>query len=122
VRRSKRDKPKIVIPTKAEMKALIEAARASEQPMDAPLAVTCVFTGLRASEIRGLAWSKIDLKAGILSVDQRADAKNTIGPPKSEAGRRVIPLAGAVVSELRKWKLRCPKRRSIWCSHPPPEK
>lgn len=109
VRRNKRDKPKTVIPTKAEMRALVMAARASQEPMDAPLAVTDVFTGLRASELRGLAWEHVGLKARTLSVEQRADAKNNIGPPKSAAGRRVIPLADAVVSELRKWKLRCPK-------------
>lgn len=108
VRRAKRDKPKIEIPTKAEMRAMIGAARASQTPMDAPLVATSIFTGLRASELRGLTWGHASLKAATLSVEQRADSKNNIGPPKSEAGRRVIPLAPAAVSELRKWKLRCP--------------
>ncbi len=109
VRRSKRDKRKPVIPTKVEMRAMIEAARASDDPMDAPLVVISVFCGPRASEARGLSWPQIDLKAETLTIDRRADAANVIGPPKSVAGHRVIPLAGVVVAELRKWKLRCPK-------------
>lgn len=109
VRRSKRDKAEVVIPTKAEMKAMIEAAQADADAMAAALTVTSIFTGPRASELRGLTWSQVDLRAGTLSIDRRADASNAIGPPKSAAGRRIIPLAPIVVSELRKWKLRCPK-------------
>jgi integrase len=109
VRKASRDKVKPVIPTKAEMKAIIEAAQVSDQPMDAPLVVTDIFCGLRASEIRGLTWCQVDLKAKTLTVDQRADAKNQIGAPKSAAGSRVIPLPDLVVSELRKWKLQCPR-------------
>jgi integrase len=105
----KRGKPKPTIPTKAEMKAIIGAGLKSDQPMDPALIVTEVFAGLRASELRGLVWSQIDLKANTLTVDRRADAKNKIGPPKSAAGYRTIPLPDLVVSELRKWKLRCPK-------------
>jgi integrase len=109
VRKASRDKVKPVIPTKAEMKAIIEAAQVSDQPMDAPLVASNIFCGLRASEIRGLVWSQVDLKAKTLTVDRRADAKNQIGAPKSAAGTRIIPLSDLVVSELRKWKLRCPR-------------
>jgi integrase len=109
VRKASRDKVKPIIPTKAEMKAIIEAAQASDQPMDAPLVVTDIFCGLRASEVRGMVWSQVDLKAKILTVDRRADAKNQIGAPKSAAGSRIIPLPDLVVSELRKWKLQCPR-------------
>lgn len=109
VRKAGRDKVKPVIPTKPEMKAIIEAAQASDQPMDAPLVVTDIFCGLRASEVRGMVWSQVDLKAKTLNVDRRADAKNQIGAPKSVAGFRIIPLPDIVVSELRKWKLQCPR-------------
>jgi integrase len=108
VRRSKRDKPKIIIPTKLEMRGMVEAARSSLHPMDAPLVLTRIFTGLRASELRGLGWKHIDLKARTLSVQQRADAQCKIGSPMSEAGRRIIPMADALVAELREWKLQCP--------------
>jgi integrase len=64
---------------------------------------------LRASEIRGLRWTDIDLKSGELHVRQRADRYNTIGPPKSAAGTRTIPLGPDVVTGLKVWKLACPK-------------
>ena len=108
VRRAKRDKPKVVIPTKGELKAILEAAKASSEPMAHPLALIVIFAGLRASELRGLTWRAVDLKAGTVTVDQRADLKNIIGPPKSEAGYRTIPLPASAITALKKWKLACP--------------
>jgi integrase len=74
-----------------------------------PLLLTTIFTGLRASELRGLKWSNIDLKKAQLTVSQRADRYNSIGQPKSESGQRTLPLAPIVVNTLREWKLSCPK-------------
>ena len=71
--------------------------------------MTAVFTGLRASELRGLTWANVDLKAAELHVRQRADRFNVIGPPKSRAGHRTVPLPQFVVNTLREWKLACPK-------------
>jgi integrase len=109
VRKAKRERVKPIIPSKAQMKAIIKAAQASGHPMDAPLVVTDIFCGLRASEVRGMVWSQVDLKTKTVTVDRRADAKNQIGAPKSAAGFRIIPLPDLVVSELRKWKLQCPR-------------
>ena len=50
-----------------------------------PLILTAIFTGLRASELRGLRWEDVDLKKRELHVRQRADKFNTIGKPKSAA-------------------------------------
>jgi integrase len=74
-----------------------------------PLLLTAIFTGLRASELRGLRWSDIDLKRNELHVRQRADYYRTIGALKSEAGERTVPLAPMLVNTLREWKLACPK-------------
>lgn len=74
-----------------------------------PLLLTAAFTGLRASELRGLCWPDVDLKLSKLHVRQRADRYNKIDKPKSEAGERTIPLPPMVVNTLREWKLRCPK-------------
>jgi integrase len=108
VRRAKREKAKVTIPAKAELKAVLDAARASSEPMALPLAMVVTFAGLRASELRGLPWRCIDLKAATITVEQRADFKNIIGPPKSEAGYRTIPLPPLAVQALRAWKLACP--------------
>jgi integrase len=74
-----------------------------------PLLLTAIFTGLRASELRGLRWADVDLKRNELHVRQRADYYRKIGALKSEAGERTIPLAPLLVNTLREWKLICPK-------------
>jgi integrase len=91
-------------PTPDEVRRIL----ASAKPRWRPLLVTAVFTGLRASELRGLRLEDIDLKQGQLHVRQRADHFNVIGRPKSRAGSRTIPLGPMVVNTLREWKLRCP--------------
>ena len=70
--------------------------------------LTAIFTGLRASELRGLRWSDVDLKRGELHVRQRADRYGTIGRPKSEAGKRTVPLPPMVVTALREHRLASP--------------
>jgi integrase len=74
-----------------------------------PLLLTAIFTGLRASELRGLRWADVDLKRGELHVRQRADRFNVIGRPKSEAGERTVPVPPNLIGTLRAWKLACPK-------------
>lgn len=74
-----------------------------------PLILTAIFTGLRASELRGLRWEDVDLKKGVLYVHQRADRFNTIGMPKSASGQRSVPLPPNLLNTLREWKLACPK-------------
>lgn len=108
VRRAKREKPKITIPTKDDLRTLLKAASTSTEPMAHPFALIVIFAGLRASELRGLPWRCIDLKASTVTVDQRADLKNVIGPPKSESGYRTIPLPASAVAALTAWKLACP--------------
>jgi integrase len=68
-----------------------------------------IFTGLRASELRGLRWEDVDLDHAVLTVRQRADRWGSIGSPKSDAGKRDVPLAPMVVNALREWRLACPK-------------
>ncbi len=74
-----------------------------------PLIVTAIFTGLRASELRGLRWADVDLDAGVIHVRQRTDRFNKIGVPKSGAGRRDVPMAPIVANTLKEWSLACPK-------------
>ncbi|MBB4857170.1 integrase [Novosphingobium chloroacetimidivorans] len=109
VKRSGRDKAKVVPPTKQHMRQLIDAAGTSAaRPIDKPLVLVLLFAGLRASEVRALPWSNVDLKRGTITINRRADPSNTIGPPKSASGFRTIPIPSTVVTELKRWKLRCP--------------
>jgi len=95
------------IPTPDEIRTLIAAL--DQHPRWRPLLLTAIFTGLRASELRGLRWADLDFKRGELRVHQRADRYNKIGSPKSDAGERTVPLAPMLINVLRTWKLARPK-------------
>lgn len=80
-----------------------ESLRLSTAVADAVLAVAmtkddaarwwCALEmGLRQGEVRALPWSMVDLEKGVLTVQASLDDKNRLGPPKSEAGNRTIPL------------------------------
>jgi integrase len=96
------------IPTRQEIKQIIDAAT-GYGGRHRPLLMMAIFTGLRASELRGLRWQDVDLARGELHVRQRADLYNTIGSPKSRAGARTVPLPPVVVNALRQWKIACPR-------------
>jgi integrase len=108
-RQERRQKGKLKIgvdvPTREEIKAIISAADGRWRP----LLQTAVFTGLRASELRGLRWIDVDLTKGEIHVRQRADRYRVIGKLKSEAGERTVPIPPLLQTALREWKLACPK-------------
>lgn len=112
VRNAKRHKRKLEIgngiPTKAEVKGILNAAQGRWRP----LLVTAVFTGLRASELRGLTWEHVDFENRVVRVRQRADRFNVIGSPKSGAGKRDVVMPPVVMNTLKEWKLACPKSES----------
>lgn len=93
------------IPAPEEVRAIVGALAGRWRP----LLLTAIFTGLRASELRGLRWSDVDIAKKVLHVRQRADRFKKIGKPKSEAGERSVPLPPIVINALKAWKLACPK-------------
>ena len=93
------------IPTREEIKALVGAVDARWRP----LLLTAIFTGLRASELRGLRWTDVDLDKREIRVHRRADRFNAIGRPKSESSERSVPAPPIVINTLREWKLACPR-------------
>jgi integrase len=115
----------VVIPTKDQIRAMLtksaelwpftrmEMTRTREQKIVAvcwrPLIVTGIFSGLRCSELRGLTWPHVDLDSRVIEVRQRADFQNVMGPPKTAAGYRDVPMAPMVANTLKSWKLACPK-------------
>ncbi|WP_234992056.1 tyrosine-type recombinase/integrase [Roseisalinus antarcticus] len=101
-RRSKRHDKDKIIPTKNEIRAILKKAPASHHAMF----LTAIFTGMRISELRGLAWSVVDFEAKTIRVVQRADEQGKIGPPKSKAGIRTIPMTPLVLDTLSDWKSR----------------
>jgi integrase len=98
----------VQIPTPDEIGAIIAHLDGGRR---SPLLLTAIFTGLRASELRGLRWQDIDLKKAEIRVRQRVDRYQRIGPVKSKAGKRTVPMPPKLVHALREWKLACPKGR-----------
>ena len=99
------------IPSPAEIKRLLAALNSPRLAKWRHLILTAIFTGLRASELRGLRWCDVDLERGEVHVRQRADRFGQIGSPKSEAGARAVPLPAPVANALREWKLAYPRPR-----------
>jgi integrase len=110
--RSKREERKLEagrdFPSREEIGRLIRAAGEFDMRHRALLAVA-IFTGLRASELRGLRWQDVDLNHGSVHVRQRADRYCKIGNPKSSSSSRSVPIDPFVVKILKEWKLACPK-------------
>jgi integrase len=94
------------IPTREEIARIIDAAPAGRTRT---CLLVAIFTGARASEIRGFRWSEIDLVKGEVHVRQRMDKYNVAGKPKSKTSARTIPIGPYVVNTLKDWKTRCPK-------------
>lgn len=90
----KPEKPKI--PEKATVVALLKHA----SPRGRLLILTAATTGLRTSEQRALQWKHVDLEKRRITVERRVDAHGEIGPPKSDAGYRDIPLSPQLTADL----------------------
>jgi len=112
---SDRRKEEVVIPSDADIRAILakldELATQSNRrwaeawTMRRAFIATAIHTGFRASEVRGLPWSAVDLKAGSIKVVQRADENGVIGPPKSESGYRTVFIPASLVTILKQWKM-----------------
>jgi integrase len=89
------------VPTKAEVQAIIAAVK----DVSRPRLMTLLFTGMRASELRGLTWEDVNLDRGTVRVRQRADWDGRIGKTKSHAGYREIPLPPIALNTLKVWQL-----------------
>lgn len=100
-----RRKRKVTIPTKDEVRILLSKASGRWRP----LIVAAVFTGLRASELRGLGWGDVDTKARAITVRRRADRWGKLGSPKTAESARTVPMTPMVVNALKAWRPDCPK-------------
>jgi len=93
------------IPSKEEIQTVLGKAEGRWRPFF----ITAIFTGMRASELRGLTWGDVDFERKVVHVRQRANLWGEIGAPKSAAGDREIPMSPMVVNAVKEWRLGCPK-------------
>jgi integrase len=104
MRSDDRAESKLVIPTVEEVGRLIAAATGRTRAY----LMVAAFCGLRASEIRGLKWTNVDLAKSELKIEGRADKYNAMGAPKSRKSNRTVPFGPQVANALREWKVACP--------------
>lgn len=105
LKRQSRHDEEVVVPTKEEIRRLLEHTPEQHKA----LITTAVFTGMRISELRGLPWEHVDFEKRIIRVRQRANKSNELGSPKSRAGRRDITMTPGVYEALKAWQPNCPK-------------
>lgn len=110
VKKKSNEQTPVTIPETSLLKAMLDAATAmnNEHPDVYPMLLLAMSAGLRGSELRGLRWPDLDLKAATVTIRQRADQRSVLGKCKSAAAYRTIPLAPPVVMAFKAWKLRCP--------------
>lgn len=72
---------------------------------DRALWATAFYAGLRRGELCALRWSDVDLGAGDIHVEQAWDQYEGAQDPKSDAGRRVVPLLAALRDYLDEHKI-----------------
>ena len=94
--------PDLRIPSPAELRVLVEAARGTAWEVPILLAAT---TGARCGEILGLRWGNVDLERGrirIVEALQRTGGELVYVVPKTAHGVRTVPLLPEVVDRLRR--------------------
>jgi integrase len=93
-------KPKIRVFTPAEISALALAI----DPRYRHFPTVGAYTGLRVGEMFALVWDNVDLVARRVSVEAtvvEVHGRLTVNEPKTNAGKRVVPLPQVVIDALR---------------------
>ena len=72
-----------------------------------PVAMVCVYAGLRISETLGLTWADVDLSAKTIHVRRQLDDDGTLrNETKSAASTAIVPMLPALERELRAHRVR----------------
>ncbi len=72
---------------------------------DGPVWATALYAGLRRGELMALGWDDVDLARGVIRIERSYDDKGRVEiEPKSRAGRRTVPIVGALRDVLVAYK------------------
>ncbi|MGN9841490.1 site-specific integrase [Nonomuraea sp. H19] len=97
----KEDSPERPVLTMKQVFTLADAI----EPRFRMLILLATFASLRWGELAALQRKNVDLKAGTIRVvgttTELKDGSVTIGPPKSEAGKRIVSIPATLLSDLR---------------------
>ncbi|MGI9118796.1 MAG: tyrosine-type recombinase/integrase [Acidimicrobiales bacterium] len=69
-------------------------------------ALTAAYTGLRFGELAGLRRGRVDLlrrKLDVFEIVVEVRGHHYLGPPKTRAGKRGVPIAAFIAEELAAW-------------------
>jgi integrase len=95
---------RISVPEVLTVEELVKLLSAIPEPFR-----TAVFldgsSGLRVGELLGLKWEDVDFKKNLIYI-RRSIVKQRIGPPKTEASQKPIPLSPELAKALRLWRMK----------------
>lgn len=91
--------------TPEEIRKLIDA---TEEGCYRGIIQVAIFTGMRQGEILGLQWGDVDWNSRQIHV-RRAWKEGAFTEPKTRNSVRRVDLPEFLVTEHKKWRLRCPK-------------
>lgn len=102
----------MTLPTLAEVGTAITRAKKTGRETLGMMMLLAVSTGLRSSEIGGLQWGCVDRQAQAILVRTRSRAvkgkPTDLGPVKTAASHRTVPVPADVVRELTAYRLAHP--------------
>ena len=101
------EQDKITILTPSQIKVFLDNV---EEQKYKTMFMLDVFGGLRQGELLGLKWSDMDWENNQVHV-QRTYTKGRFFATKTRTSNRKIDLGPTVITELKKWKLACPKNK-----------
>ncbi len=85
-----------------EQTALLEAAKGTRWETLLKLGLV---TGMRIGEMLGLQWSNVDLVTDVVRVERKLNRDRTLGPPKTDAGKRPISIGKQTVEMLQRHRV-----------------
>ena len=85
-----------------EVGALLDALPPAERAIYA----TALYAGLRLGELQALTWDDVSLQESLISVERSWDRSTGFVDPKSQSGRRRVPIAPTLRRELLNHRLR----------------
>jgi integrase len=100
-------KPKVVVTqfayleTENEIRAFLSSAR-EEGPLVLTCYATAIYTGMRAGELFGLEWSKVNFETRMITVVRSYNQATKTGKT------RYVPVLDPLLPILREWRLQCP--------------
>ncbi len=108
----------VMVWTAAQCGAFLDSMEASDNPVQAAERLYALFhlaaySGMRRSELAGLAWADLDLGRARVHVRQ-AQVDDALDSTKSEESDRQVPIDPGTVTVLREWRKAQLAERLAW--------